>query len=49
MSLQKRLFLGISNQLEPIRPVPKKLTEFSSEEVESFPKFWEYPSEYVLK
>ena len=32
-----------------MRPVPKKLDEFTKEEVEKFPKLWDYPEEYVLK
>jgi hypothetical protein len=29
--------------------VPKRLDEFSAEEVENFPKLWDYPEEYVVK
>ena len=32
-----------------VRPVPKKLDEFTKEEVEKFPKLWDYPEEYVVK
>ena len=41
--------LGISGQIEPVRPVPKKLSEFSAEEIENFPKFMDFPEEYVIK
>ena len=38
----------ISGQIEPVRPVPKKLNEFSKEELENFPKLWDYPEEYLI-
>ena len=41
--------LGISGQIEPVRPVPKKLTEFTKEEMENFPKFMDFPDEYVIR
>ena len=41
--------LGISGQVEPVRPIPKRLDEFTKEELEKFPKFWDYPEEYVVK
>jgi hypothetical protein len=40
---------NISGQIEPVRQVPKRLDEFSAEEVENFPKLWDYPEEYVVK
>ena len=43
------LLVGISGQVEPVRPVPKRLEEFSKEELENFPKFWDFPEEYVIK
>ena len=43
------VYSGISGQVEPVRPVPKRLEEFSKEELEKFPKFWDFPEEYVIK
>ena len=40
---------GISGQIDPVRSIPKKLSEFSKEEVENFPKFMDFPEEYVIK
>ena len=40
---------NISGQIEPVKQVPKRLDEFSAEEIENFPKLWDYPEEYVLK
>ncbi len=39
----------VNGQLEQVRPVPKALDEFSSEEISKFPKLWDYPEEYVVK
>ena len=40
---------NVSHQISQVRPVPRKLDEFTKEEVEKFPKLWDYPEEYVLK
>jgi hypothetical protein len=32
-----------------VKQVPKRLDEFSAEEIENFPKLWDYPEEYVVK
>jgi len=40
---------NITGQIEPVKHVPKKLDEFSAEEIENFPKLWDYPEEYVVK
>jgi large subunit ribosomal protein L13 len=40
---------NVSGQIAQVRPVPKKLDEFSTEELEKFPKLWDYPEEYVVK
>lgn len=39
---------NISGQLRQLRPVPKKLSEFSDEERARFPKLFDYPEDYVL-
>jgi len=40
---------SITGQIRPLRPVPKRLTEYSPEEVESFPKVFDFPNEYILR
>ena len=40
---------NVSHQISQVRPVPKRLDEFTPEEVETFPKLWDYPEEYVVK
>ncbi len=45
----EEIMANVTSQMPQPRPVPKKLEEFSAEEVEEFPKLWEYPEEYVIK
>jgi large subunit ribosomal protein L13 len=45
----EEILSNVSGQLSQVRPVPMKLDEFSAEEVERFPKLWDYPEEYVMK
>ena len=40
---------SITGQIRPLRPVPKRLTEYSLEEVESYPKVYDYPNDYILR
>lgn len=40
---------NVSNQIRPIQKVPKRLDQYGKEEIDNFPKLWEYPKDYVLK
>lgn len=40
---------NISGQIRPLRPIPKRLSEYTKEEIDSFPKMYDYPKDYVLK
>lgn len=40
---------NISGQIRPLRQVPKRLTEFSEDEINTFPKVFDYPKDYVMK
>ena len=40
---------NLTGQIEPVRQVPKQLDKFTAEEVENFPKLWDYPEEYIVK
>ena len=40
---------NVTDQMRQVRPVPKAITEFSEEEIQAFPKLWDYPEEYVIK
>jgi hypothetical protein len=40
---------NISGQIRPIMPVPKRLTEYSKEDVDNFPKIFDYPNDYVVR
>lgn len=40
---------NISSQILPLQKIPKRLDQYSRDEVESFPQLWDYPKDYVLK
>lgn len=40
---------NVSNQIRPLRMVPKPIKTYTLEEVENFPKIWDYPKDYVIK
>jgi len=40
---------NITDQIRPLRPIPKKLKEFTPEEIETFPKLYDYPKNYELQ
>ena len=40
---------NVSHTVEQPKLVPKRLQEYSAEEVKEFPKLWDYPEEYALK
>lgn len=39
---------NITDQIPQLRKVPKRLQDYSKEEIEQFPKLFDYPKEYVL-
>lgn len=39
---------NITDQIPQLRRVPKRLKDYSKEEVEKFPKLFDYPKDYVL-
>ncbi len=45
----EEIMANVSDQIPQVRPVPKKLEEYTEEEVRDFPKLWDYPEEYVIK
>lgn len=40
---------NISGQLRQLRPVPKRLSEYKPEEIENYPKVFDFPEDYVIK
>ena len=40
---------NVTGQIPQIRPVPKRLDEFTPEEIQQFPKLWELPKDYAVK
>jgi len=40
---------NISGQIKPLKPVPKPLQEYSQEEIDSYPKVFDYPKDYIVR
>ncbi|XP_014788926.1 39S ribosomal protein L13, mitochondrial [Octopus bimaculoides] len=40
---------NVSDQLRQLQPVPKYLDDYSKEEIESFPKLFDWPSDYAFE
>jgi len=42
------ILTNVNAQMKQLRPVPKRLTEYSKEDVAEFPKVFDWPRDYVL-
>lgn len=40
---------NICGQIRPLRPVPKRLQEYTEEEINSYPKVFDYPHDYIVR
>jgi len=40
---------NVTSQIRQLRPVPRKLEDYSEEEIQKYPKVFDYPDSYVLK
>ena len=40
---------NISGQIKPLKPIPKPLQEYSQEEIDSYPKVFDYPEDYIVR
>ena len=38
---------NVTSQLDPVRPVPKRLTDYTEQERDSFPKLFEFRENFV--
>lgn len=43
------LLKNVSNQIQQIRPMPKRLEHYTEEEIQKFPKIIDLPKNYVVK
>ncbi|KAJ8912918.1 hypothetical protein NQ315_017248 [Exocentrus adspersus] len=48
-NVPKDILENISNQLRPLRKVPKRLDHYPEKEVKEFPKIIDYPKDYIVK
>lgn len=39
---------NISNQIRPLRAIPRTLESYSAEEIKKYPKIMDYPEDYIL-
>jgi len=44
--IPEKIAQNISDQIRPLRPIPKRLDHYSKQEVENFPKLFEFPKDY---
>ncbi|CAL8135423.1 unnamed protein product [Orchesella dallaii] len=47
-NIPKDIIQNITDQIPQLRTVPKRLKDYSQEEIEKFPKLFDYPKEHVL-
>lgn len=40
---------NITNQIRPLRPMPKTLDKYTEEERLAYPKIVDYPEDYILR
>lgn len=40
---------NITNQIRPLRSIPKTMESYSKETIKKFPKIFDYPEDYILK
>lgn len=40
---------NISGQIKPLKPIPKPLQEYSQKEIDSYPKVFDYPEDYIVR
>ena len=43
------IMANISDQIPRLRTLPKTIDDYSQEEIQKFPKLFDYPKDYVLK
>jgi len=44
-----QLMENVTDQIKPLRQIPIRLNQYSEEEIQKFPKLWEYPKDFVLE
>jgi hypothetical protein len=48
-NVPEKIKQNITNQIRPVRPVPKRLDRYAPEEVEQFPKVMDWPKDYIIR
>lgn len=48
-NVPQEIMENITNQIRSLRPKPKTLDSYSTEEIEKYPKIIDYPEDYVLR
>lgn len=48
-NVPENLMKNVSNQIQQLRPSPKRLDHYSEEEVKQFPKIIDLPKNYIVK
>ncbi|CAG2163025.1 unnamed protein product [Oppiella nova] len=48
-AVPKHILQNVSDQIRQLRPLSKRVDEFTEEEVKEFPKIFDYPEDYAIK
>lgn len=47
--LPENLLINVSNQIQQLKPMPKRLDHYSEEEIKQFPKLIDLPKNYIVR
>jgi len=47
-NVPEEIMENITNQIRPLRSIPKPLNTYSNEEIKTYPKVIDYPHDYIL-
>ncbi|CAG2101487.1 unnamed protein product [Medioppia subpectinata] len=47
--IPQHIMHNVSHQIRQLRPIPKRLDQFTDDELKEFPKVFDYPEDYAIK
>lgn len=48
-NVPESLMKNVSNQIQQLRPKPKRLDHVSEEDIKKFPQIIDYPKDYIIR
>ena len=49
IQVPEEIMKNVTSQIPQVKPVPKKLSDYTEEEVQNFPKVFDYPENLLKK